>query len=66
MKEKIEKLYNDIELLTIKAPCNDLQRGFNVALDLIQSNLSSILGKSKTYDSISFLKELKDDMEGNL
>lgn len=59
MENKIEKLYNDIEESIIKDPVNELQKGFNIALECVHSKLSHILGKSKTYTHAELMNELE-------
>lgn len=60
MEKQIEKLYEDLESSIIKNPCNDVQEGFNMAVQSIHSKLSHILGKSKVYTFEEFAKFLEE------
>ena len=59
MKEKIEKLYEDLGNSIMDNPKNDVQYGFNLAVESIHSKLSHILGKSKIYTLDELLKEIQ-------
>jgi len=61
LKEKIETLLEKLEDSVIENPCNEMQEGFNFAIEIMISQLQIALGKTKTYTIKELIEKLKEN-----